>query len=632
MFDLTSNTTLMTSFACAALNPGLRSILMLDAPPAGLQSLANILAGLLRAATDQTVRQYQLPPFESDDAVWGSLYLPWHTAESEAHPVHRLFSAERNAQELQLLVVPDLAALSLTAARSVTMLLGADVVHLERNGLSACWHPRQCWLVGCRGDDIGKISPHLLERFALRLSWEKIAPGGGENDTLAVAHLLELVPEMSSQETVTIPAAYLQQIARAAQRHVELSRTELAHVLEYVPTENHAPRREIALARFAQALAQLSDASSSQDGYVDSAARMLGFTRKREYAEPIKQPEEVAVEDDVPEEPVALTNTATISATSLLQEMTQPVTAQQPADTFTSIIESGTLCSNPYPEDDTAIEREQFALKFPPTGYGSAHAMRGAIVGVEESDSLYDLALVHTLLAAMKFQPWRQRAYYERHKKKYPGLLLEPADLRRYRRSLPVEQVFMLLFDYTSIGDDDNWEDALVQYLHAAYTGRAGIVIIKVGANDALSPLRAEVVSEKNVLVPRVGRALEAGRGSATPLAHGFSLALEQLQRVLQHGRNTAQRVTFVVVSDGRGNVPLATSTYGEQIPIVTREGIDDAWREARKIRALKHIVSIVLSPQPDYYPDLPVRLAEMLGATLLSIPQREAIQEGQPL
>ncbi len=453
-----------------------------------------------------------------------------------------------------------------------------------------------------------------------------------EHAEVAIARLLEQVPGEASPETVAIPTSYLQQVAQAARRHVELSRAELARVLEYVPTESHSPRREIALARFAQALAQLSDASSSLGSYVDSAARMLGFTRRPEYAEPVKQPDDVAVEDDVEEEPVVLTNTAPISATSLLQEMAQPVTVQLPTDTFTSTIDSGALCSNPYPEDDTAIEREQFALKLPPARYGSSHSMRGAIVGVEESDSLYDLALVNTLLTAMKFQRLRQDEYCARYKKSYAGLLLEPADLRRYRRSLPVEQVLMLLFDYTCIREDDNWEEALVQYLHAAYTARAGIVIIKVGANDALSPLRAEVVNEKNVLVPRVGRALEAGRGRATPLAHGFSLALEQLQRILQHGRNTAQRVTFVVMSDGRGNVPLATSTHAEHIPIVTREGIDDALREARKIRALKHVVSVVLSPQPDYYPDLPERLAEVLGATLFSIPRRDEVQEVQPL
>jgi magnesium chelatase subunit D len=67
-------------------------------------------------------------------------------------------------------VIPDLTKLSLAAARACVVLMGADVAHLERHGQQANWQPNLCWLAGCASGEVGVVSPHLLDRFALRLS------------------------------------------------------------------------------------------------------------------------------------------------------------------------------------------------------------------------------------------------------------------------------------------------------------------------------------------------------------------------------------------------------------------------------------------------------------------------------
>lgn len=624
MFDLTSRPILMTGLASAALTPGLRSILVFDAPYSELQQMAGLLAELLRVATGQRVKQYLLAAFESDDDVWGSLDLSWRAAESEGLPTHRLFSPERNAQELQLIIIPDLTALTLVAARSVTMLAGADVVHLERNGISASWHPQQCWIAACESNAVGKLSPHLLDRFSLRFSWKELVPSQSLDEEAATASLLARVPCEPIQETTTLPSTYLEQIEQAARRNVDIPPVELARVLDYLPAGPSYPRREITLARFAVALAQLSGASSLSNEHVDRAAGLLGFTRGLLIAEEASRTEEtpppVEGEDEMREEQSPPLNETAAAVSSLSQELTQPIRAQVPETIHTALVESETLCGEPYPEDGALKEREETTLKLPPLRYARGHLARGAIIGTEETDSLYDLAPVSTILAALKFQKIRQDVYQQQHGEPYPGLLIERMDLRRYRRSRPLEQVFLLLFDYTSIRENKYWEEALLPYVRAAYVARAGVIIVKVGAADALSPLRAEVVSAKNILGQRVSRAFATGAGQATPLAHGLSLALEHLQRVLQHGRETAQKVTFVVVSDGRGNVPLSASIREEKRRIVTREGIDDALKEARKIRTLKHVEVTVLDPLPAYYVDLPERLAEALGGNIVPI------------
>src|SRR5437660_9120020 len=242
MPELISNTTLMTSLSCAALNPGLRSILVLDAPYPGLQHLADILAQLLQAISDLPVKQHQFGTLTTDDDVWGSLYLPSYYGE---RAIHRLFSAERNAQELQMITIADLTTLSLVAARAVTTLVGAEVVHLERNGISSCWHPQQCWLAGCASEAIGRLSPHMLDRFALRLSWQELVPPDPADDASAIAHLLTQVSTEAIKISNTLAPSYLEQIKQAAQRQVEIPGSALAHILDYLPAQNYYPRREI---------------------------------------------------------------------------------------------------------------------------------------------------------------------------------------------------------------------------------------------------------------------------------------------------------------------------------------------------------------------------------------------------
>src|SRR6266487_435207 len=136
-------------------------------------------------------------------------------------------------------------------------------------------------------------------------------------------------------------------------------------------------------------------------------------------------------------------------------------------------------------------------------------------------------------------------------------------------------------------------------------------------------PWRAETVSGRNILVPKIEIALEAQRGKTTPLAHGLELALEILHRALQQGRSAVQQVTFVIISDGRGNVPLEASHKKKTWAIVTREGIDDAVRVAQMIREVKRVEKIVLNPQPRYYAQLPELLAQALEAIVENIPRR---------
>ena len=183
----------------------------------------------------------------------------------------------------------------------------------------------------------------------------------------------------------------------------------------------------------------------------------------------------------------------------------------------------------------------------------------------------------------------------------------------------------MLVLDHTCLRECQ-WQATLLPYLQWAYVERANICLIQVGAANTAQELQAEKVVAKNVLVPRISQGLEMGGGQATPLAHGLDLVLQTLRHALQHGRSAVQQAVLVVISDGRGNVPLEASRANEKPKKpVNRQGIEDALQVAQQIGGLKQVEAVVLNPQPKYYADLPVKLAQALEAKIAEIPSLKA-------
>jgi magnesium chelatase subunit D len=626
MHDLTENTTLLDGLACAALDPGLRSILMFDAPCAGLQQIAALLGQMLACATNLPVETALLSSAAHDDDLWGYLPLPGGRDAATTIPFANLFSRMRNSGRLQLIIIPDLSRLSMVAARAAIRLIGADVVHLERHGQQERWQPRLCWLAACSSSDeqIGAISPHLLDRFALRLGWQDIAPQATLSQQERHADLLATMQPDSANANEPAPLAQeqCQRIMQARQRDVTVTPAALERIAAYTSdTEHYTPRREIALARLARTLSRLRghDEMSAED--VERAARMLDLHATSRGEEAHRQPTSTPQISHTPQ-------TSSDPDAAPLPSVPEPEPASpapRPDDEITAPallasepeqlapLASGLLASQPYPEDSAPVTREAASLRMPARRSPLARSDSGPIIGVEQSETLEDLAIVSTILHAAMFRTVRQPLAESGR------LRFFKSDLRRYRRGVVPEHMLLLL-DYTALRDCD-WQEALLPYLHSAYTDRASIALVKVGAEDAPHLLQAEIMSARSLLVPQIARAFDVQRGGATPLAHGLDLALQMLHKTLQHGRSAVGQVTFVALTDGRGNVPLAASQRREVTTIVTREGIEDALHMAGKIGALKRVKSVVLHPPLTACTDLPVRLAWALGGRREVIP-----------
>jgi magnesium chelatase subunit D len=267
------------------------------------------------------------------------------------------------------------------------------------------------------------------------------------------------------------------------------------------------------------------------------------------------------------------------------------------------------------PVDPSSPPKEFTSLRVPWQVNKAALAGRGAIIGTRRADSVQDLALAETLFAAAPLQNYRRRQLQQRSN----ALILQKQDLRSYRRAPPAAQLLVLLVDYTSIGNTE-WVETLVPFLAEAYAGRAEVCVIGVGAKDAKSPWRADRLMARNILVPAVAAALNRGGGRATPLADGLLLALRTLQQVLGHGRATTRRATLIVITDGRGNIPLEASREDQWQGRVGREGIESAWRVANDLKGVPNVERILLDVGPRYLRDLPLQLAAELDARVIRL------------
>ncbi|MFN6538531.1 MAG: hypothetical protein RM021_019580 [Nostoc sp. EkiNYC01] len=613
-FRLSLDDSFTRSLACAAITPGLRSILLFDSSLEVLQLAAQITADMLEVV-GYPVKTVYLNSFESEENLWGSWQLG---AQSEKQALEWKPGLLTNDSQLCLAIIPDLTKLSLAAARACVVLMGADVAHLERHGQQSQFQPNICWLAGCATGEVGMVSPHLLDRFALRLK------GQIRKTTDRAKEILELIDDEGlekAKKPEPLPIEISDKLKKSLQHHPQISPKAIARILNYTSQPEIYPRREIALARLSLANVRLEGADEMGANHVDIAAGMIGLEPIRE---PIKEtpnpipelpPEPTPKEKKPPSEKENSQLPRTTQKTSeLVYQPDKPESLPSIPLKLTSKLE------NPYPEDTATVEREVDSLRLPMRRFRSKAAPRGSIIGVEKAKTLQDIALVPTLLEAAKYQPIRRKNETTSEKSL---LLLSPTDFYSYRRSPVAEQMLMLVLDHTCLQDCD-WQEQLLPYLSWAYVERASVCLIQVGAANASNLLQAERIMAHNILVPRINAGLEAGRGKATPLAHGLQLGLQTLRHALQHGRSAVQEAVLVVISDGRGNVPLDGSIKKP----VGRKGVEDAFEQAESIGKLDRVKRVLLNPQPKQYANLPLQLAEKMGASVVAIPPLGIVEE----
>lgn len=609
---------------CAALDHNLRTVLLLDADDDIMALTATHLTAALKLVTKKTIRTFTLTAAISDELLWGG-HVP-HAADgtTQLHWDPGIL-AESAENEMRIILVPELSRLASHVMRACTLLVGADVGHIERHGYTAVWSPCNVWLASCKKSCKSRISPHLLDRFALTLDAANIDrvdrlaamqnfvhsndTAYGSNESHEYGGLSKI-----EKERLDVAATRLSPVLTidAADRLVDRGRSIDGH------------RLEIAFARLARAHARLNGDSSVTVENVEAAATMLKLSSEdsNEPQSPAHSQTASTVDKSVPiPAPQFAVNPMSAQAGGTASDASSTIEARVPD---TTQIENGSLKTrdhhnNPNIQQQEKQPSEALSLRPPNHRARTACALFGQIVGVQPAKELRDIAVVATVVESVKFRRVREQ-FSEQSRYVKTGNAASwpiwPADFRSYRRSPSPEHLLVLVLDTTSLAGW-NWQGAIAPYLRQAYVDRSAIGVIQVGQGEGAEQLRARRAMARNLLVPALARSFETERGKATPLAHGLELAWEVLRRAAYHRVNAKSRIQLVVVSDGRGNVPLVMSYAGRITGRVRNEGVEDALRMAERIRAIEGVNVDLVDPMPVHHADLPRLLARALGASV---------------
>ncbi|MGA4538780.1 hypothetical protein ACPA54_02140 [Uniformispora flossi] len=603
--------------ACLADEHAGGGVLLIDLDPDWLQVLATRVAARMTRTAQRTRKGAGQPdgkhPYVGSRVV---TLRPWHTdAElwTDTRPTRDGFRigpgplAELPGEAPPVVVVPDLASAGPVVLRAVVTVAGADAASVEMAGCRARWAPRARWIAACRRVDAMNLSPHVLDRFPMRVDAGGLATdlrrlqNDSWGDRLDPSDLdIGLLSRWLREPPDTAEHGMPRMSAQACLR--------LVGAVDLAVTR----RRDLSAARMARWLARSADEDEVISEHIDRAVALLGLTRTapvdRSTTEGRSSDDMTGYGEGTDEaEPSGRLAVASPDHTD----------RSEPAESVPEVWTS-------YPEDhpDALPEPRSLVLHLP--GMAGRYQYGRPLGSVSTRDPRA-AAIVPTVLEAAKFQAARRMRTAADPHPHDRGLLISAADLRRYRRGGVPSAALVLLLDH-SCRQGWDWHPALAPHLRWAYEAQAAVTAIELGHRDTESELRAERCRAASLLDPQLLACFDRAPGRATPLAHAIDLAAQEVRRFVRRGRSGVGTVLFVAVTDGRGNVPLAASLRGETPRRVGRRGVDDALTGARAIAKLGRVDTAVIAPGRRAYADLPAELAIALRGRLWTVDDTTAV------
>jgi magnesium chelatase subunit D len=608
--ELTPADRVSTALACLALDRRVGGVLFVDLPPTLLTELAIWLNSML--ADDSCEPEIiTLGATHTDDDLWWLTRLVGEDVGRRFDTTSGPLIDMPNGPP-RTVIVPDLARASLAVVRAAVTLVGADTAVADRYGRHEVWQPRSRWIAACARSDLGKLSPHLLDRFAVRVDSADLWPQVRDPHRLREA--LDADGDQSAVMNLPAPVLHGQWASQAP--YPAMTSQSIDLVIATAQAASAPTRRDLALARVARALAALDSSDAVVPDHVQQAAVLLGLKLAATIwpplpssppASPAGAPTDVeptpAMPEAVVEERVSTgdeggTTGRQQPATAILGDLTVA------ADLFRTGI---------YPEDDPDAIPEFSSLRNSWQDTRRPRSLRGHIIGTEPTRSLADIAVVPTAFEAAKFQPIRRLT------SRAPGeLVILGSDFRRYRRQPRPDTAVVLVLDHTCRRDWD-FVTALAPYLRWAYVRRAMLSVVEFGYRGSADELRATVYRTGSVLDRRLPLSLSRAPGRATPLAHALDLSVQELRRHLRQAEVVAENSWLILVSDGRGNIPLQASQRGRVPELVTTEGVRDALLAAGALRFMPRVHKVVFFPPGlTHYTELPFDLADVMGGIVV--------------
>jgi magnesium chelatase subunit D len=591
-----------------AVDPSLGGVVIPSAVGSGKSTLARAFADILPDGTPFV----ELPLNVTEDRLIGGVDLEATLASGQRVVQHGVLSKAH----LGVLYVDSLSLLDSSAVSHIMDAMSRGLVLVEREGLSEV-HPANFMLVGTYDPSDGEVRMGLLDRIGI------IVPFTAQNDYRARKKIVNIVMGTRDREDTEDELRMIRGLIEAAKEQlprVSMTNDQIKGLIQTaISLGVEGNRVDIFAIRAAIASAALAQRTEVDDEDLKLAMKLVLVPRATRMPEreatdeemaqnepppPDEEQPEAEDENAPPDEPDADADEEQEETPDMIEELMMDAMETELPDNILNI----SLASKKKAKSGSRGE--------------ALNNRRGRFVRAQEGEMKSGkVALIPTLISAA---PWQQS---RRQDKKMAGrpagaLIINKEDVKIKKFRDKSGTLFIFMVDASgsmALNRMRQAKGAVASLLQNAYVHRDQVALISFRGKQA------QVLLPPSQSVDRAKRELDVlPTGGGTPLASALFTGWETAKQARTKG---ISQIMFVMITDGRGNIPLQAA-YDPNAEKAPKEELEKEIEALALSIQADGVASIVIDTQMNYLSrgEAP-KLAQKLGGRYFYLPNAKAEQ-----
>ncbi|RXK85132.1 magnesium chelatase ATPase subunit D [Chlorobaculum sp. 24CR] len=592
-----------------AVDPSLGGVVIPSTVGSGKSTLARAFSDILPEGTPFV----ELPLNVTEDRLIGGVDLEATLASGQRIVQHGVLSKAHKG----VLYVDSLSLLDSSAVSHIMDAMSRGVVLVEREGLSEV-HPADFMLVGTYDPSDGEVRMGLLDRIGI------IVPFTPVNDYRARKLIVSLVMGKRNEEDTQDELRMLRGIIGAAREqlpHVSITNEQIKGLIQTaISLGVEGNRVDIFAIRAAIANAALGQRTEVDDEDMKLAVKLVLVPRATRMPEREQEQEEMPQEEPPPPDEQPQDETEDENAPPDETDSDADEEQEETPDMIEELMMDAIETELP----DNILNISLASKKKAKSGSrGEAlNNKRGRFVRSQPGEiKSGKVALIPTLISAA---PWQAARKAEKAKKgiKTGALVISTDDVKIKRFRDKSGTLFIFMVDASgsmALNRMRQAKGAVASLLQNAYVHRDQVSLISFRGKHA------QVLLPPSQSVDRAKRELDVlPTGGGTPLASALLTGWETAKQARTKG---ITQIMFVMITDGRGNIPLGAA-YDPNATKAPKEELEKEIEALALSIQADGIASIVVDTQMNYLSrgEAP-KLAQKLGGRYFYLPNAKAEQ-----